>query len=73
MLHLYPIAQGWLTAKVVLLVVYIVLGSLALRRAPTLRARAGCFAAAVAVYLFIAGIAVRHDPLGVLRLVLPAA
>jgi uncharacterized membrane protein SirB2 len=59
--------HGWLTAKVCLLVVYIVLGSLALKRARTPRQRAWCYAAAIAVYLFIVGIARAHDPLGILH------
>jgi uncharacterized membrane protein SirB2 len=64
LLHQYPFVHGWLTAKVLLLVVYIVLGTLALKRARTRAARAWCFAAALAVYLFIASIARAHHPLG---------
>jgi uncharacterized membrane protein SirB2 len=64
-LHQYPFVHGWLTAKVLLLVVYIVLGTLALKRARTRAARAWCFVAALAVYLFIASIARAHHPLGV--------
>ena len=41
-LHQYPFVHGWLTAKVLLLVVYIVLGTFALKRARTRRARAWC-------------------------------
>src|SRR6187402_3909377 len=36
-LHQYPFVHGWLTAKVGLLIVYILLGSLALKRARTAR------------------------------------
>ena len=67
-LHQYPFVHGWLTAKVLLLVVYIVLGTLALKRARTRTARAWCFAAAVVVYLFIASIARAHHPLGLFAL-----
>ena len=35
MLHQYPFVHGWLTAKVLLLVVYVVLGSYALKRGAT--------------------------------------
>jgi len=63
-LRQYPFVHAWLTAKVLLLVVYIVLGSLALKRATTRTARAWCFAAALLVYLFIVGIARAHHPLG---------
>jgi uncharacterized membrane protein SirB2 len=60
-------ANGWLAMKLSLLVTYIVLGSFALKRARTPRARALCFAAAVATYLFMVSIARAHDPLGILR------
>jgi uncharacterized membrane protein SirB2 len=67
MLRQYPLVHGWLTAKVALLVVYIVLGTLALRRARTRRTRAICFVAALAVFLLILSVARTHDPLGPLR------
>jgi len=60
-------ANGWLAMKLSLLVAYIVLGSFALKRARTPRARAFCFAVAVATYLFMISIARTHDPLGILR------
>lgn len=66
LLHQYPFVHGWLTAKVCLLIVYIALGSFALKRARTRRARAWCFAAAMAVFLCIVSIARAHDPLGFL-------
>ena len=65
-LHQYPFVQAWLTVKVLLLVVYIVLGTFALRRARTPRSRALCYCAALAVYLFIASVARAHHPLGIL-------
>jgi uncharacterized membrane protein SirB2 len=65
LLHQYPFAQGWLTVKVLLLVVYIVLGSFALKRGRTRAARAGFYVAALAVYLFIASVARAHHPVGV--------
>jgi uncharacterized membrane protein SirB2 len=71
LLHQYPIQQDWLTIKVLLIVVYVVLGSFALRRARTYRARAGLFAAAVLVYLFVISVARAHDPLGALHAVFP--
>lgn len=65
MLHQYPFVQAWLTAKVLLLVIYIVLGVFALRRGATHAHRAGFFIAALAVYLFIVSIALAHDPRGI--------
>jgi uncharacterized membrane protein SirB2 len=57
-------ASHWLAFKLLLVVVYIVLGVLALRRARSRAARAAAFAAAVAVYALIVGIALAHHPLG---------
>jgi len=64
--HQYPFVQGWLTVKVCLLVVYVVLGTFALKRGRTPRTRLVCFVAALAVYGFIASVAVEHHPLGAL-------
>lgn len=64
LLQLNPARQHWLLAKLVLLVVYIGLGTLALRRAPTPASQALCFIAALAVVGFMVGIAVAHHPLG---------
>jgi uncharacterized membrane protein SirB2 len=63
-------ANGWLTTKLVLLVGYVVLGAYALKRAHTPRTRAICFAAALATYLFMLGVARMHHPLGWLHGVL---
>ncbi len=68
MLRLSPLETGWLAAKISLLGVYIVLGSLALRRARTARVRRLCFLGALASYGLMFGIARAHDPLGWLRL-----
>jgi uncharacterized membrane protein SirB2 len=60
-------ANGWLTVKLALLVVYIVFGALALKRAPTRRARLVFFVAALLTYGYMLSIARAHDPLGLLR------
>lgn len=57
-------ANGWLATKLALLVAYVVLGVFALTRARTRRAQAVCFAAALATYLFVLGVARMHHPLG---------
>ena len=57
-------ANHWLTLKVALLVVYVVLGTFALKRAGTPRARLLCLIAALAVYAAMLGIARAHHPLG---------
>lgn len=60
----YPFTSGWLTVKVVLLVVYIGLGMQALKPARTLRVRLAATAAAATVFLFIVTVARTHHPLG---------
>lgn len=57
-------ANHWLSFKLVLLVLYVVLGSLALKRARTPRARMLAFVAALAVFAVMLGIARAHSPLG---------
>ena len=64
-IHQYPFVQAWLTVKVVLLVVYIVLGVFALRRGRTRAIRGACFIAAMAVFLFIVSVARAHNPWGI--------
>jgi uncharacterized membrane protein SirB2 len=64
-LRQYPFVHAWLTVKVCLLVVYIVLGTFALKRGRTPGVRLWCFIAAIAVYLFIASVARAHNPLGI--------
>ncbi|CAN5290983.1 hypothetical protein BH11PSE14_BH11PSE14_18860 [soil metagenome] len=59
-------ANGWLTAKLLLLLVYIVLGSFALKRARTERGRAVSYCAALVVFACMLGIARAHHPLGLL-------
>jgi uncharacterized membrane protein SirB2 len=69
-LHQYPFVHGWLTAKVLLLVCYVVLGSFALKRGRTRAVRTWCWIAALLVYLFIVSIARAHHPLGVIALLM---
>jgi uncharacterized membrane protein SirB2 len=65
-LRQYPFQQPWLTAKVLLLVVYIVLGFLAFWKARTRAARVTLWLAALAIYAFIFSVARAHHPLGFL-------
>jgi uncharacterized membrane protein SirB2 len=62
--HQYPFAHAWLTAKVVLLVAYVVLGSVALRRGPTKAVRTAALAGALLVMAFLVSVARAHHPLG---------
>jgi uncharacterized membrane protein SirB2 len=63
-IHQYPFATGWLTMKVCLLVVYVVLGSIALKRGRTRRARVAAFVAALLTVAFMYSVARAHHPLG---------
>jgi uncharacterized membrane protein SirB2 len=62
LLALNPLRDTWLGAKLLALPVYIVLGSFALKRGRTLGRRAFFYGAALAVFVYIATVAVRHDP-----------
>lgn len=65
LLHQYPFVHGWLTTKVVLLVVYIVLGTYALKRGSTRNVRILCWLAALLVYGFMISVARAHHPAGI--------
>ena len=63
-LQQYPFTDAWLTAKILLLVPYILLGTVALRRARTTAGRALAFFAALLTFIVIIGVAVTHRPAG---------
>jgi uncharacterized membrane protein SirB2 len=63
MLRQYPFVHGWLTAKVLALAAYIVLGTIALKPGRPKAARVGCWIAAQAVFLYIAAVALTRNPL----------
>jgi uncharacterized membrane protein SirB2 len=65
-IHQYPFGASWLTAKVVLLVVYVVLGSIALKRGRTRAIRTAAFVAALLTVGFLVTVARSHHPLGIL-------
>ncbi|HET9977189.1 MAG TPA: SirB2 family protein [Burkholderiaceae bacterium] len=67
-LQMNPLRDQWLAAKLVLLLVYIVLGSFALRHARGAVVRAGFLLAALVVYATMLSIALTRHPLGVWRL-----
>jgi len=59
----YPLAHGWLTAKIVGLVAYIVLGTIALKRGRTLRIRIWAFCGALLVFSYIVAVAISKSVL----------
>ncbi|TDQ80430.1 putative membrane protein SirB2 [Dongia mobilis] len=65
----YPASDAWLSVKLLLVLLYIVLGSFALKRARGIAARRLCFLAALLVFAFVVGIARSRDPLGLLAFI----
>jgi uncharacterized membrane protein SirB2 len=64
-IHQYPVANGWLTMKVLLLVPYLILGYTALRGS-TRKVRLASLAGAALTFLYIYSVARAHHPLGFL-------
>jgi uncharacterized membrane protein SirB2 len=61
-LHQYPFVHAWLTAKVLALVMYIVCGSVALKRARSQFERNLASVGAIACIAYIIAVAIEHDP-----------
>ena len=61
MLKQYPLVEPWLTAKVAGLLLYIVLGMVALNYGTTRRIRTGAWIAAQAVFLYIVAVALTRN------------
>jgi uncharacterized membrane protein SirB2 len=61
-LGISPLAAPWLAAKIVALLLYIGIGSLALKRGKTRRVRIIAWLAAQAVFFYIVSVAVTRDP-----------
>jgi len=66
LIHQYPFVHAWLTAKILGLVVYIALGTLALKRGRTREIRGVTWVAALLVFGYIVSVALQHDPRGFL-------
>jgi uncharacterized membrane protein SirB2 len=58
----YPFVQPWLTAKVLALLAYIGIGTVALKRGRTKRVRAAAFIAALATFAYIVSVALSRQP-----------
>jgi uncharacterized membrane protein SirB2 len=69
LLRLNPWRDPWLGTKLLLLVLYVALGTLAFKHARSTGARASWLAAALLVFATIASIGWTRDPLGFWRLV----
>ena len=68
LLHLNPLVQPWLLAKFAGLIAYILLGTIAIKRGPTKQVRTVALVGAVAVFAYIAGVALAKSPLSWLAL-----
>ena len=60
--QLSPLTHSWLAAKIMALLAYIVLGTIALKRGRTLRTRALAFVAALMTFGYIVSVALTRDP-----------
>jgi uncharacterized membrane protein SirB2 len=65
--HWSPLSQPWLMTKLLLLLVYILLGMVALRWGGSRRVRFGAWVLALMVFAHIIAVAVTKDPLAGLR------
>jgi uncharacterized membrane protein SirB2 len=63
MIRQYPFVAPWVTAKVLALVAYIVLGMVALKRGKARRVRIAAWIAAQLVFLYIVAVALTRSPL----------
>lgn len=68
LLSLHPLREHWLGFKLLLILAYIVIGSLALKRAPTRATKALAFAAALVCVAGVAALALTHGVVELPRL-----
>jgi uncharacterized membrane protein SirB2 len=61
----YPFIEPWLTVKVVLLLVYIILGMALMKVARSNFAKISLFVLSVLCFIYIVGVARAHNPLGI--------
>ena len=63
MMEQYPLVHGWLTAKVLGLIAYIALGTIALKRGRTRAVRITAFGGALLVFAYIVAVAMTKSAL----------
>tara|TARA_R110001583_G_scaffold21088_4_gene80278 strand:+ start:12165 stop:12569 length:405 start_codon:yes stop_codon:yes gene_type:complete len=59
----YPFVNGWLTAKLIALFAYIIVGTIAIKRGKTAVIRFWASILAIAIFVYIYGVAKAHDSL----------
>ena len=62
MLSINPLTQPWLFAKFIGILVYILLGTIAIKRGPTKEIRIIAFIGAVSAFAYIVGVALSKSP-----------
>jgi uncharacterized membrane protein SirB2 len=62
-LAISPLTNSWLASKIAALLLYIVIGSVALKHGKTKRIRLFAWLIAQVVFFYIVSVAVTHDPL----------
>jgi uncharacterized membrane protein SirB2 len=55
--------QPWISAKIIALVLYIGVGTVAIKRGRTPRSRGVAALIAIAIFFYIVGVALAHDPM----------
>lgn len=65
-IHQYPVVNTWLSVKIALVCIYILLGVFAFRQNLSRHKRAFFYLSALFVYVFIFSVARAHHPLGFL-------
>jgi uncharacterized membrane protein SirB2 len=63
----YPLVHGWLTAKFFALILYIVLGTFALKRGKSRNQRIAAWIAALLTFGYMVAVAIVHEPLPFMR------
>jgi uncharacterized membrane protein SirB2 len=57
-----PLTHAWLAAKIIALLLYILIGTIALKRGKTKRTRLIAWLTAQAIFIYIVYVAMTHDP-----------
>jgi len=67
MLQMNAFTQPWLLAKFAGLIAYIVLGTIAIKRGPTMQIRIIAFVGSLALFVYIVGVALTKSPVSWLK------
>jgi uncharacterized membrane protein SirB2 len=62
LLAISPMASAWLMVKIIALLLYIMLGTIALKRGSTKKIRLAAWLAAQLVFIYIVTVALTHNP-----------